>query len=363
MLRAARFLHGYFRPAAARLVEEETVIPAAAGPDIACSVYRPAGRGSYPGWILLHGITVPGRAHPALRRFARALASSGGVVLVPEIDAWRELRVDPEAADRGIAAAAAHLRRAPGVDEGGASLVGFSFGATQALVTASRPELREEIRGVVSFGGYCDPIATFSYAFTGEHEWKGIRSNLAPDPYGRWIVTANYITDLPEFADMHRLASGAHRLAAEAGRSGLYAGDPALDSLKTSIRAGLSGAEREVWDLIAPDAGAVPPPEATRPLGNRIAHAALARHPALDPRPVLPALRHSTVLAHGYYDQLIPYTETLQLHEHLSPYCPSHLSISRFFAHSREAPPLRIREYPLEMFRYLRLLDRALSPR
>src|SRR5205085_1047414 len=83
-----------------------------------------------------------------------------------------------------------------------------------------------------------------------------------------------------------------------------------------------SRAEREVWDLIAPPAGRTPPLSETRELGRRVAAAALARHPALDPRPYLPAVRHPVVLAHGYYDQLIPYAETLRLHAALPAGCP-----------------------------------------
>ena len=360
MIRTARFLHGWYRPSVGVQTIEE-VVEAPEGP-MSATLYRPRGGAPRHGWVVLHGITVPGRAHPSLIRFARALAQSGGIVLVPEIAAWRELRVDPEAADHAIAAAAEHMRRTPRVRRGGVGVVGFSFGATQALVTAARPELRDGIRTVVAFGGYCDPVATFVYAFTGEHEWKGIRSTLPPDPYGRWIVTANYLTDIPEFASMGRVARGAHRLAVESGERGVYAGDPLLDPIKATVRAGLSPSEREIWDLIAHPADRPSPPDATRRLGSLVARAALARHPALDPRPALPLLSHPTVLAHGYHDQLIPYTETLQLHERLADHAPSYLSVSRLFAHSREAPPLRLRDYPLEAFRYARLLDRALTP-
>ena len=49
-----------------------------------------------PGWIVLHGITRPGRFHPNLLRFVRALASSGLAVLVPQVPEWRDLRLAPE---------------------------------------------------------------------------------------------------------------------------------------------------------------------------------------------------------------------------------------------------------------------------
>jgi pimeloyl-ACP methyl ester carboxylesterase len=362
MLRAARFLHGYLRQPAGGILEEELSIDVdgAANP---CTLYRSRRGRPQAGWVILHGMTVPGREHPSLTRFARALAASGGVVLVPEIASWRELRVDPAAADRVIVRAAEYLASRPEVRPGGVGIVGFSFGATQALVTAARPELRDSIRAVVGFGGYCDPHATFLYSFTGEHEWNGVRSTLEPDPYGRWIVTANYLTQVPEYAGMVRVAAGVHALAVEAGVRRTFAGDPSFDPIKAALRDGLTAEECALWDIVAAPTGQAVPREAARALGERIAAAALARHPSLDPRPALPAIRCATVLAHGYSDQLIPYAETLHLHQEISAHSRSYLSISRLFAHSQEAPRLRLREYPREALRYVRLLDRALSPR
>lgn len=360
MLRAARFLHGYFSHPPKGVVAEEITI-SMDRERVPCTLYRPHRPGTHPGWVVLHGITVPGRDHPSLRRFASALAASGGVVLVPEVASWRELEVDPAAADRVIVAAAEQLAELPGVDPGGVGLVGFSFGATQAIATACRPEVDGVIRAVLGFGGYCDPIATFVYAFTGEYEWASRRHYLEPDPYGRWIVTANYLTAIPEFAGYSAVAHGARRLAADAGQRGNFAGDPIYDAMKSEIRAALSAGERAVWDLIAPPSGVRPPADEARDLGRRVAAAAVARHPGLDPRPALAALTHPVVLAHGYHDQLVPYTESLRLHRELPSRIDPHVTISRLFAHSKEAPRLRLREYPFEVLRYVRLLDRALN--
>ena len=48
-----------------------------------------------PAWIILHGITRPGRAHRQLVRFTRALAETGCAVLVPEVPEWRALDLCP----------------------------------------------------------------------------------------------------------------------------------------------------------------------------------------------------------------------------------------------------------------------------
>lgn len=359
-MRALRFLHGYLRHPLRSVTQTEASV--AVGPDhVAATLLEPAGEAERPGWVVLHGITVPGREHPALQRFARSMAASGAVVLVPEIRAWSELRVDPQAADAVIAAAAEHLSRHPRVRRGGVGVVGFSFGATQALATAARPEHRSAIRSVVSFGGYCDPRRTFRFAFTGEHEWRGTRHRVDPDPYGRWIVTANYLTRVPGYGGSEAVAEAARLLAADAGRRGAYAGEPAYDPLKAELRAALTPDERELWDLIAPPTGTSAPVDEARALADAIAVAAVQIHPGLDPRPGLPLLRQRVVLAHGHGDHLIPFTESLRLRDHLAPAAPASLTVTRLFAHSREAGPLRAWQYPVELARYVRLLHRALT--
>ena len=60
---------------------------------------------------------------------------------------------------------------------------------------------------------------------------------------------------------------------------------------------------------------------------------------------------------------MIPYTETLRLEEALRGSAADvSVSITRLFAHSREADRLGALEYPAEVRRYLRLLQRALRP-
>lgn len=359
MLRVGRFLRGFLREPRDAVEEREVLVPAGGGP-IAATRIGPAGGGPRPGWVVLHGITVPGRRHPTLLRFARALASSGGVVLVPEIESWARLRIDPEAADRTIAAAARHLADDPGVAPGGVAVVGFSFGATQALVTAAHPELRRDIRSVVGFGGYCDLARTLRFMMVGQHEWMGSRYSAAPDPYGRWIVAANYLTRAPGYGGAGAVARAAEELAAEAGRRSVYAGDPVYDALKAELRAELEPADREIWDLLAPPAGVTPPVEPALELADALVRSALETHPALDPRPALADLDRRIVLAHGHADLLIPFTETLRLRQHLPPEADASAVVTRLFAHSSGAEPLRLHEYPVEGYRYYRLLARAL---
>ncbi|HUE96183.1 MAG TPA: hypothetical protein VMN39_05965, partial [Longimicrobiaceae bacterium] len=328
---------------------------------VPASYIRPRGSAPIPGWIVLHGITVPGRHHKGLQRFAHALAASGAAVLIPEVPAWRRLQIDRRAGDRTIAAATTFLASRPDV-LGPLPLVGFSFGATQALTSSTLPGIREHIGSVVSFGGYCSLERTLRFMMTGEHEWEGVRHRLAPDPYGRWIVVANYLRHVPELAHLEGLIEAAAELAAESGRQGIYAGDPRYDPLKETLGSKLSRAEKPLWDVIAAPSGVTPPAEPARELADLLVEAALRIDPEADPANRLREVDAKVVLAHGHTDQLIPYTEALRLHATLPARADVSVSITRLFAHSREAPGLGFLHYPRELVRYVTLLNRALTP-
>ena len=360
VLRVMRFLHGYARHPHQPVVEEEVTLEVD-GVQVEGTVIRPGRNGVWPGWIILHGITVPGRHHLALKRFARSVASTGGLVLIPDVPAWRELRIDPSAADHTIQAAAGYLRQRPDVDPEDVRLVGFSFGATQALISSTRPHVREAVQTVVGFGGYCDLRRTVLCNLTGEHEWEGRVYRLQPDPYGRWIVAGNYLTRIPGYEGYEPVARAAHRLAMESGIVGAMAWDPVYDATKARLRESIPEEQRPVWDLLAPPAGTMPPMEPARSFAEDLAAAMLATHPELDPAPVLPAVDRRVVLAHGYDDRLIPFTEMLRLRERVPPRASLFSEVTRLFAHSTEAEGLRAWEYPGEAGRYLRLLNRVLG--
>lgn len=362
MLRAARFLRAYLRPGRAEVHEEEVVFRVGGEPREA-TLYLPAGRDRpRPGWVVLHGLTVPGRHHPSLVRFVRAMAASGAAVFVPDVPAWRALRIDTRAAGETITAAVHHLSHHPAVKPGGVGVTGFSFGATQALVAASDPSLRGELRSVVGFGGYCDLPRMVRALFTGEHEWRGTVEHLDPDPYGRWVVVGNYATQVPGYEGMGEVARLALELATEAGRVGKYAGWAEYDTLKARMRERLGAPEQRVWDAIAPPSGHIPRDlDFARRLADDFAAAALSVDPGLDPQPHLANVRARVVLAHGHEDRLIPYTESLRLYEQLAPHTQTSVTITRLFAHSTHGGGGGPLHYAREGLRFFRLLDRALG--
>lgn len=357
MIGALRFVRAYLRGAPVR--EEEVRIAVSAGVAEA-TLYLP-NRVPAPAWVVLHGITLPGRRHPSLVRFARSLAAAGNTVIVPDVPVWRALDMAPAAAGDAIAGAADYLlSRSDLARAEGVGVVGFSVGATQALIAAAEPRLRERVRSVVGFGGYCDLPSTIRFMCTGEYEYGGRSFRVEPDPYGRWVVARKQLTRIPRFAGMERVARAVAELAAETGRRGVMASDASLDPLKRALREPMDAEERRVFDLLAPPAGHAPADlAAARRLADELAEAALADDPRLDPRPVLPDVHARVVLSHGRDDRLIPFPQSLLLRDALPARTQPTATLTRLFAHSHGSGGLGALAYAAEAVRFLRLLDRA----
>ena len=296
--------------------------------------------GPFPAWIVLHGVTRPGRAHPTLVRFVHAVAHAGSAVLVPEVPEWRELALAPHRTLPTVLGGLRALERAPEVARARPGLIGFSFGAPQAVAVSGEEPLRGRLAGVAGFGGYCDLERTLRFQLTGEHEWRGRRWKVRPDPYGRWIVAGNYLARAAGYEDAGDVAAALLRLATEAGDRRLPSWDPVYDPLKERLRAELGSSRRDLFDLFAPPSSREVEADAAEPVVRALAGVVHDVEPLLDPGPRLTDVRTRVELLHGRGDRLIPFSESLRLRERLPDRVAGKVTVTRLFAHSEgDAPP------------------------
>lgn len=336
-----RFLRRFLFPRDGAVTREETLYRRG-GEELPASLYRPSGSAArpgtaLPGWIALHGLTRRGREHESLDTFARALAASGAAILVPDIPEWRALHMSPGAVVETIKAAVLELDARPFIAQGRIGVIGFSFGGTQALIAATDPVLEGHLAAVVSWGGYASLARAIRFHALGDHELDGNVHHMEPDPYGRWIVTGNYLNFVPGFREDVALTEALLRLAREVGGRGIMAWEPATDPLKEEARRTLTDRQRDVFDLIAPPTGSSPTPEVRERrsrLADRLTTAALEREPLLDPTPYLPRVPVPVLLGHGREDRLVPWTELPRLQRALPEDRVRHAAITGLFAHS-----------------------------
>ena len=365
-LDALRFLRGWAghtRGASLRGVEvddiqiEDDSLPAVpvggtaghAGRSLRAWRYRsgkPSARPPRPGWVLLHGATRPGPHHPEIVRCATALAGAGGDVLIPEVTAWRKLDLDPAPARRALALAARQQHRDPHVSPGGTVLAGFSFGCPQAIASGAELARAGVARGVLGYGGYHSLDSAIRFGLTGRYEWRGRTEKLHPDPYGRWVVAANFLHRIPGMDGAADVSRALGRLAALAGDIGFAAYGRESDSYKAEAMASVSARNRELFRFFAPDAGVEPDPNLARELAPQLAAAARDTYPELEISHALdqPSLQEMPFppchLIHGRHDRLIPFTETISLERHLAPRTEVAATITGLLAHSQAAAGL-----------------------
>jgi pimeloyl-ACP methyl ester carboxylesterase len=355
-----RYLREYLRPRSYAVSQTETTYHRG-GQALAATLYElQPQRRARPGWIVLHGLTVVGREHPSLERFGRALAATGAAVMVPDIPEWRQLKVATAVTVPTIRSAVLDLASRPEVDHERVGIIGFSFGAAQALVAAADPELTSIVRGIAAWGGYRDLHRLFQFGITGEHELDGVQYQLDPDPYGRWIMGANYLTGMPGFEDHHDVAAALSEIAFEAGRRRVYAWDPSYDPDKQRARERVRPEHRILFDLFAPMSGQPIHDLAwAHEIARGVADAALRAEPWLDPGPFLEQLGVRIVIAHGRADRLVPFTESIRLARDIPSDLLAGATITSLFAHAGgRRYGLGLLGMPLEAIRFIRMLDR-----
>ena len=333
---------------------------------VPATLLRPDGRSSpLPGWVVLHGVTRPGRHHPTLLRFARALAGSGASVLVPEIPEWRELDLAPEEAAATVRASVLHLDEREDVLPGRIGIMGFSLGVPQVLLAAADPALAGHLRGVAGFGGYGSLDRTLHFLFLGEHEWEGRTHRVDTDPYGRWVIGGNYLTRTPGFEAAEDVALALLELARQAGDLQVGAWEARFDSLKAELEGGIHPSRRLLYRAFTSPERAGrnggPPKGFLRDLAGTLAETIRRETPSAEPTRFLDRISLPVRLVHGRGDRLIPYSETLRLVEAFPRDKDVRAYLTGLFSHSQvdEEPPLG--GVVAEQLQFLRMLSDLLT--
>ena len=358
-----RFLRQYFRPRE-DLVEVSETTFARGSEQLPASIYRQRGRKRYrTAWVVLHGITYRGRQHKGLQRFASSMAAAGHFVLIPEIPEWSRFKVAPAVAVPTIRAAVHALHEREDIDRDRIGLFAFSFGGTHSIIAASDPAIAAELKGVVSWGGYANVEHLIRFGFVGEHTLDGRVYRAEPDPYGRLIVGANYLTKMSGFEDMSDVAQALTELATEAGKRGVYAGDPVFEPVKEQLAARFRGEKLRTFDVFAARGRILGADrDYARELIAPLTETVIRTDPLMDPTAAMKSTRVKTFLAHGRDDRLIPFTESIYASRAIPQDAMAGAAITGLFAHSGGTSnqltlPGKVREGAL----FLSTLDRALS--
>jgi hypothetical protein len=275
--------------------------------------------------LFVHGVNTTGKDSPDISRISEVFAASGFRVLVPDFS--RMKRQNVTAADiEDVATAFKSLASDAGI-------ICVSYGCGPALIAAARPEIRNHVRFVLTFGAYFDLVDTLQFIVTepthalGYTKWEYLAANLdlINDPSDRTSLEA-IATGSPEAQDIELSSEGSALLAVF------------LSANPSEFRMRL---------------------QAFPPLRDRLAELSPSRH--------MQDLKTRLIIVHSSLDPCIPSSESDALAESAGRYhLPYTFTQLGFYAHTTpELPPFGIstlwRIYIPEGWKFVRVMNRVMS--
>jgi hypothetical protein len=249
--------------------------------------------------VLVPGAAQAGKDDPRLIALAKSLARARFLVLVPDLEGPRQLKISAADAD-GIADAVSFLSaRAATPSQRQVGVAAISYGIGPAVLASLRPEIGDKVRFVLGLGGYYDTHAMIAFITTGAyrdpetHGWR----HAVPLDYAKWVFVLSNVDRMQSASDRAALSAMARRRLRDPGAS------------IQDLIPGLGPEGRALLTLLLND----DPDRVDRLIGDlpaavREQIAALSlRNRDLSP------LAGKLILIHGKADRMIPYTESVAL--------------------------------------------------
>jgi len=291
--------------------------------------------------LLTPGVNALGIDEPRLVTFARHLASSGLLVLTPELPDLSRYLVTARSTDM-IEDAAVWLADNRELARGARiGIMGISFAGGLSMVAAGRPSLHGRLAFVFSFGGHANFQRVLRYLCTGdEPEAPASKAPKTPSPhdYGVAILALDLGHLLVPEAQAEPLRQGILTFL-HASHVALYDQAKALEEFAKARRLeeSLEEPSRTVLGLVNRRESAE--------LGRRLLPHTLALGdvPALSPDES-PAPDAPVFLLHGNEDNVVPAAETLWLAEHQRPHTAVRVLLTPLISHAEVDRPATTRE-------------------
>jgi acetyl esterase/lipase len=262
--------------------------------------------------VLVHGVNESGKDSTELRTLAEMLAEAGFRVFVPEMVRMTRQNVTPQDID-DVSVVFRSLQ-----SDGG--LLCASYGCGPALIAASRPDIRNKVRFIVTYGAYFDFTDTMRFVIT---------APSSPMAYSKWVYMAantDLINDDRDRMSLIAVAKERQNQSPEQWTLG-------TEDLGSEGRAMLSLFESETPEQFDTRLKAVPN------LLDRITR--------LSPSRYLAGVKGRLVIVHMESDPSIPSSESVRMAKAAQALgIPYHMTILNMYGHTKPLrPPFGIRSF------------------
>ena len=172
------------------VTEEEITYPSGAS-TVRARMFHPIGIAHPSALVVVHGVHYLGMDEPRLRRFARALASHGYLVMTPQVDQLADYNIAEHSATV-IGDAVHELVRRSGAPKVG--LLGLSFAGGMALIAASNEPVEQQLSEVIAIGAHDDLNRVLNYYETDETQAPdGTVLKLKAHEYGLLVTAYSHV--------------------------------------------------------------------------------------------------------------------------------------------------------------------------
>ncbi len=277
-------------------------------------VYRPSDSLAASAVILVPGVSELGCDHPRLVALSRSLAAIGVLVLTPDIKMLRDFRIyPPPLEDLSFwLHEVRQVRGGQGLRRVG--LAGISFSATLAFIAAAQPQNQNLVAYVLGIGAFDDLIRCSHFWFDPGPVTVG--PGYYPTRfYAKWIIMLAALDLVRANEDRQFLENVLRSLL--------------LQKAVPPLLPAITGQGRRWYRLalMREDQG---DPELAEQIESRVAG---LLYPALATEQPAAEIRCPVFLAHGAYDDLIPWEESLRLRQKVVQ-ANSYLLVSPFLTHT-----------------------------
>jgi dienelactone hydrolase len=290
------------------------------GKTLWADLYTPRTRGPHMPLLLVHGVNSAGTGDSQLKLLARDLAMAGFLVLVPDVEGMKGLRMRPSATEDIVRSflAVSRLKNA----KSGGGMIGISYSNGPMLLAAADRRVRDRVGLIVSLGGYGDLRAVLLFLLTGSYDYGGQEGYLRPDESLRWALLYKNLDLIHDAADRETLAKiiekrSRYELSEDAALA------RTLGPEGKAVYAFIANKDQKRFVMLYENL----PPSLREDMIR------------LSPIRVLKQIKAHFIIVHGMEDYSIPYTESLRLADAVGDRQRVHLTLLPGFMHTELAGP------------------------
>ena len=290
------------------------------GRSLHADVYLPKEKGIHFPLVIVHGVNPTGKDDEQLVLLANDLARAGFLVVVPDLEGMKALRIRVSDAE-DVLQSYLYVSRLKDVSHYG-GMLGISYGAGPMLLASADPRIRDKISVVATFGGYYDLRNVMLFAMTGSFEYGSHRGRLRPEEFTRWMFAYRNLDLLRTPADRTTF----RKIIEKRNR---------YENVEAALLAKSLGPEgRALYDFLMNT-----DQERFGLLYEKLPVALREQVYQLSPARAIKYIKASFIIAHGMEDYAIPYTESLRLADAVGDRRRVHLELLPQFMHIEAVEP------------------------